>query len=96
MPKAYIIAELDIFDAEEFGRYREQVSPLIKKYGGTYLARGGRLEVLEGEAPLPRVVIVEFPSFEQARAFHAADEYQPVKDIRRAAAKGNLFVVDGG
>jgi len=95
MPAAYVVAQVDITDPEAYARYREQVPATVAKYGGEFLARGGRAEALEGAAPAGRTVVLKFPSYEAALAWHSSDEYAGPKAIRQAASNGSLMVVEG-
>ena len=95
MPPAYLIAQVEIRDAEKYAEYREVVPATIAKYDGEYLTRAGRLETLEGSDPLPRVVVIKFPSFERARQWYHSDEYSGPKALRQAAALSNLCLVEG-
>lgn len=92
---AYLIGELDVSDAKGYGDYAKDSPHAVLKFGGRYIARGGRTKTLEGEAPPSRVVIVEFPSMENAQAFYNSQEYQTIIPLRQAAAAGRLFVVEG-
>jgi uncharacterized protein (DUF1330 family) len=67
---------------------------MVERYGGRYLARGGEMEVLEGES-LPRIAVVEFPSMERFKSFYNSPEYQEPKALRRSATRGNMIVVEG-
>ena len=91
----YIVAQLEVTDPELFAKYREKVSPIVEKYGGRYLVRGGDLTSLEETAPKERVVIIEFDSVEAARQWYDSDEYAPLIKMRNKASNGPLFVVDG-
>lgn len=91
----YVIVQLDVHDVEAFERYRGQVGPTIEQYGGRYLVRGGRMERLEGDEPLPRCVVLEFPSYEQARAWYDSDEYAAPKALRHSASRANTILVEG-
>jgi uncharacterized protein (DUF1330 family) len=51
--------------------------------------------VLEGSFPGPRVVIVEFPSFDRAKEFFNSPEYQAARQKRLAVADLNLIIVEG-
>jgi uncharacterized protein (DUF1330 family) len=93
--KGYLIANLDIQDQPTFQRYREEVVPLIQRYGGRYLIRGGEVETLEGHLGLKRLIVLEFPSVEAARAFYDSPEYQPVKQIRLQSAESEVALVGG-
>ena len=92
---AYFIVELDVHDAAAFEEYRTQVPATIAKYGGRYLVRGGKTETLEGEWHPKRIVVLEFPSLEQAKKFYDSSEYGPQKSLRFRAAKSRLILVEG-
>jgi uncharacterized protein (DUF1330 family) len=92
---AYVIAMVDVKDPVRYERYREMVLPTITAYGGRFIARGGRTEVLEGAWAPRRVVIVEFPSVERAQEWWRSPEYSEAKEIRQATSDGTLIVIDG-
>ncbi|MCH7936317.1 MAG: DUF1330 domain-containing protein [Proteobacteria bacterium] len=92
---AYVVAQIEITDPETFETYRAQVPPILEQYGGEFLVRGGAMEVLEGEWPWPRMVILKFPDRDTATAWHASAEYQGPKALRQASANVNMIVVDG-
>ena len=92
---AYLIANVDVKDAEKYQGYTAQTPGLIAKYGGKILVRGGEFDQLEGSLPLARVVVVEFADLAAARTFYHSSEYQEVLKIRQAAAESQVFLVDG-
>ena len=92
---AYIIVQIDITDPETFETYRAQVPPILEQYGGEFIVRGGAMEVLEGDWPIPRCVVLKFPSMEQAKAWWASPEYEGPKALRQSASKVNMIVVEG-
>jgi uncharacterized protein (DUF1330 family) len=91
----YLIANLDVKDAATFSAYREQVEPVLKRYGARYLVRGGAIETLEGGLPLKRLVVLEFPTLDAARRFYHSADYAAVKHLRHASVSSDLFLVDG-
>jgi len=91
----YVIAEVQVTDPERYEEYRRQVEGTIAAYGGKYLVRGGNAEALEGAAPRGRLVIVEFESYEQAKAWYDSSEYAGPKALRQDTSVGRLIVVDG-
>ena len=95
MAKGYLVANVTVTDAERFAEYRAQVSPLVERYGGRYLIRGGTVQRLEGEVALDRVVVIEFESIEAARRFYDSAEYRPVLALRTEAARSQVALVEG-
>jgi uncharacterized protein (DUF1330 family) len=92
---AYVIANVHITDESAYAGYRQMVAPTIEAYGGRYLVRGGRAQMLEGSGALGRVVVVEFPDFEQALAWYESDEYAEAKLQRKGSSCGDLILVEG-
>jgi uncharacterized protein (DUF1330 family) len=92
---AYLVGSVTVEDAEGFAEYSARVPETIERYGGTYRARGGTVEVLEGTWAPKRVVLLEFDSFEQAKLWYESEEYQALADIRRRCAQTNLVLVEG-
>lgn len=92
---AYIVVEVDVRDKERYEDYKRLVPPTLAQYGGRFLVRGGAAETLEGDWSPGRVVIAEFPSAEQARAWWGSDEYAPAKALRQATADTQMILVEG-
>lgn len=92
---AYIITQVDVHDPETFDKYRAKAGPVLAKFSGEFLVRGGRMEVLEGDWPYRRGVIIRFPDRDAAKRWHESVEYGAIKTLRHASAKANMVVVDG-
>ena len=92
---AYLIVDIDIHDAAGLEEYRKQVPATVTKYGGRFIVRGGKYERLEGDWHPKRLVLLEFPSVEQARRWYDSEEYRPLKAMRLKASNGNLILVEG-
>ena len=92
--KGYVIGEIEVTDQKPYDEYRGQVLATIEKYGGRFLVRGGRAEAVEGAAP-KRMVVLEFPSLEQAQKWYRSPEYAPLIKLRQKASKGKLIIVEG-
>lgn len=92
---AYIIAQLDVHDPQAAKAYQQAVPPLLARFGGRYLVRGGAVDVLEGDWRVPRLVIIEFPDREAARRFYDSPEYQEILPLRLDACSGDLVIVEG-
>jgi len=94
-PKGYVIAELTVTDPEGYKQYAAAVPPIIAKFGGKYLVRGGRTVGVEGDPPSGRIVVIEFDSLAAARAFEESYEYQNIAQLRHKAANGRVFLAEG-
>jgi uncharacterized protein (DUF1330 family) len=94
MPKGYVIARVDIKEPDAYARYAALASKVIAAHGGKPLARGGRHEALEGPARA-RNVVLEFESYDAARAYYYSAEYQAAKAMRAGAADTELVLVEG-
>jgi uncharacterized protein (DUF1330 family) len=92
---AYIVAQLKVTDPAAFQRYREAVTPLVDRFGGRFRVRGGDLDVVEGDWPWPRLVIIEFQSKDAARLFYESPEYQKILPLREASSQGTVAIVEG-
>jgi uncharacterized protein (DUF1330 family) len=92
---AYLVVNIDVQDPERYALYRAMVPATLALFGGRYLARGGHTEVLEGDWHPERLVIVEFPSVERARAWLESPEYAGARAIRRATTHTDMVVIEG-
>ena len=93
--KGYVIATVRVEDAQGYEPYRQRAQEIIAGHGGRYLVRGGRVDVREGTLERDRVIVLEFPTMEQARAFYDSDDYQAIVPIRQRNAEAQLFLVEG-
>jgi uncharacterized protein (DUF1330 family) len=92
---AYVMANVEVTDPVRYEDYKRMVPPTIAKYGGRFIVRGGRCEVLEGEWRPNRLVLLEFPSAEQARAWWHSSEYADARALRQATSSGTLLILEG-
>jgi uncharacterized protein (DUF1330 family) len=93
--KAYVIANIDVQDPVRYADYIKLTPGTIAPFGGRFIARGGRSERLEGDTAANRLVILEFPSYDQANAWYASDGYRVAMAIRQSASTGSLILVEG-
>ena len=96
-PKAYIVTEVDVTGNRELYQrdYAAHAQGTVEPFGGHYLARGGRVLGTEGEPPKGRIVISEFPSFEDAKAWRYSAAYTKIVTVREREAKSRQFIVEG-
>jgi uncharacterized protein (DUF1330 family) len=92
---AYVIGEVDVMDPAAYEEYRRQVGAVVTRYGGRFIARGGKVEALEGGWSPKRLVLLEFPSLEQALKWYRSPEYAPLIKLRQKASRGKLVAVEG-
>jgi uncharacterized protein (DUF1330 family) len=92
---AYVIASVNVTDAEKYKSYQALSPGAIAAHGGKFVVRGGAMEVLEGSWPRPRVVVVQFDSVDAAKKFYNSAEYTAARDAREGAAEFSMIVVDG-
>lgn len=92
---AYVIVDLEVTDPAVFKEYGAQVPATVEKYGGRYVVRGGKSETLEGNWDPKRVVVLEFPSVEQAKRWYGSPEYKPLLALRLKSSKAKIVLVEG-
>jgi len=96
MSKAYVLVDTKISNNENYEIYKSKAKPIAEKFGGKYLTRGGEMDVVQSDLWSPtRLVLVEFPSIEKARAFHSSEDYADVKKIRIENAESTLVILEG-
>ena len=93
--KAYVIANIDVQNPTRYADYVKLTPGTIAPFGGRFIARGGRSEKLEGETPANRIVVLEFPSYEQAKGWYDSEGYRVAMAIRQSASTGSLILVEG-
>ena len=96
-PKAYIVTEVELTgDVTAYQRdYAAHAQGTVEPFGGHYLARGGRVLGTEGEPPKARIVISEFPSFEDAKAWRYSPAYTKIVTVRLRESKSRQYIVEG-
>lgn len=93
---AYLVVDTDLTHPEVYEDYKIKARPIAEKYGGEYLARGGKMLLKESQLWSPkRMVLVRFPSFEQAEKFYDSAEYQAVLPISVQSARRSVVILEG-
>ena len=92
---AYAIFDIVVTDPERYEDYKKLAPPAIAAYGGKYLVRGGQLDALEGDWNPSRIVVLEFPTAEHAKAWIDSPEYREARALRHATASTNAILVEG-
>ena len=92
---AYIVLNIEITDPAGYADYKELAQVTVLQYGGKYLARGGKAENIEGAWQPKRMVILEFPSMDQAKAWINSPEYAPARSLRHQYAISEGVLIEG-
>ena len=92
---AYIVADVKVTNPEGYEPYRPLAAASVARFGGRFVVRGGKADLLEG-APAPeRMVVIEFPNADAARRWYFSPEYQQALKIRQANSTGRVTLVEG-
>jgi len=93
---AYAIGKLQMRDPSWVAEYGPKTAELVTKHGGRYLVRGGAMERLEGPGGLPSLMVVlEFPSMAQAKAWYNDPAYAPMIKLRQGGSDLDIVLVEG-
>ena len=92
---AYVIVDINVTDPVRYEDYKKLAAPTVEMYGGKYIARGGKTELLEGDWAPTRLVILQFETIEQAKTWHDSVEYSEAKSLRHETAISNMVVIEG-
>jgi uncharacterized protein (DUF1330 family) len=92
---AYVIVNVNARDPERYEEYKQMAQDTVAQFGGRYLVRGGKMQVLEGAWAPTRIVVLEFDSYEKALAWWHSAEYASAKQLRQSLSTTNLVIVDG-
>ena len=92
---AYIIVRMHVTDAERYQEYAKATPDVVAQYGGRFIVRGGETVTLEGPEEKDRIVVLEFPSLDQAKAFYGSAEYTAAAKLRAGAASAQFVAVEG-
>lgn len=90
----YLLASIVVEDPETYKGYAAQAPAVVEHYGGTFLARGGRAEGVEGTPDPDRIVLIGFADAAGASRFHGSSEYQPLIEVRHSASTGNVVALE--
>lgn len=92
---AYLILDVTVNDAERYAEYRKLTPAAIAPFGGKFVVRGGATDSLEGGWEPQRIVVIEFPNMDQARAFWNSPDYAPAKALRQSCSTARTILVEG-
>ena len=91
----YFIVQINITNPENYKKYIDKVTPIVKKFGGEYIIRGGKLENVEGTWAYQRTVVLKFPTYDMVKKWHNSEEYRPIRKIREDNSNCNAIIIEG-
>ena len=91
----YMVIDIKIKDMNLYSEYIARAPEIIKKYGGRYLARGGKITSIAGNWNPERVIIVEFDSKQKMQECFNSQEYLEIAPLREESTIGKAIVVEG-
>tara|TARA_Y100000590_G_C15702861_1_gene1007438 strand:+ start:1229 stop:1516 length:288 start_codon:yes stop_codon:yes gene_type:complete len=91
----YLIAQVNIINEEPYKEYIKKTSPIVEKYDGKFLVRGGKFKNVLGNWNFQRTVVIKFKSYEKAIEWYHSNEYAPVRKIREENSNGNVIIIEG-
>ena len=94
MPKGYWIAHITVTDADAYPEYIRLDTPVVERFGGRFVVRGGQSSAPEGPVK-DRHVVIEFPDYQTALDCYNSDEYQAAAKIRQGASDSDIVIVEG-
>ena len=94
---AYWVTRSKVNNPDQYKKYAALVPDILQKFGGKFLARGGKFKILEGPEKFHRSIVIEFPSFEKAVSCHQSSEYLEAAARRKkdGASELDVVIVDG-
>jgi uncharacterized protein (DUF1330 family) len=93
--KAYLVLDLAVHDFARFRKYIAEIPAFIAKHSGKYIVQGAQPAPIEGGWKPERMVIIEFPSRENAEAFLGDPEIQDLFQLRHETTTSRLVLADG-
>lgn len=94
MSKGYWVAQVDVRNPDSYKHYVAALQDVLRKFGGRYVVRAGRTEIMEGKAR-SRVIVIEFSSYQVALDCYRSPEYAKAIPLRKPVADVDLLVIEG-
>ena len=90
-----MITDVEVTDPTLYGEFMEQVTATVEGHGGKFVARGGDLDIVEGDWKPQRIAILRFDSVERVREWLSSPEYVALNEIRTRSSNISMVVIEG-
>ena len=91
----YIVANIKVEDWSEYEKYQAGFMEIFERYKGELLVVADEPQVVEGDWPYTRVVVIRFPSADEASRWYQSPEYQALSQHRWRGSKGAIVIAEG-
>ena len=95
MSAYFLFDNLKVTDPAKLEQYKEEVAPVVERFGGRYKTVGGPIEIYEGDWRPAFPVIIEFDTADQAREWYGSADYKDLKALRQSAVRCNAVLIEG-
>ncbi|MBN2484021.1 MAG: DUF1330 domain-containing protein [Candidatus Omnitrophica bacterium] len=90
-----MVIEIAVHDKNMYAQYIEEVYPIVKKYGGTYLVRTENVAPITGNWHPERIIILRFKSITALQRCFQSAEYTRISHLREDSTTSKAIIVDG-
>jgi uncharacterized protein (DUF1330 family) len=91
----YFVAQITIVDRDEYQKYLDGYDEIFARYKGIVIAVDEAPEVLEGQWPCSRTVLIRFPNANEAKRWYNSPDYGELVKHRHRASDANIVLVEG-
>ncbi len=92
----HVIIDIEILNRDLYMEYVKKVPPIVKKFGGRYIARGEKITTLSGNWHPERIILLEFDNSEQVNNWFKSQEYAEVAHLREDSTITNAILLESG
>jgi len=92
---AFLICDVSVKNRDKLQEYLKLSEHTLKPYGGIFHAQAGEIETLEGDWKPEVIIIAEFPSMENAKAWYHSTEYAKALQVKPEAIDRNMILTAG-
>ena len=92
----HVIIDIKVLQKDIYEEYLRQVPPIVQKFGGRYIGRGGKITTLAGDWHPERVILLEFDNAEQVHNWLTSGDYAEIAPLRERSTISNAIMIENG